>query len=134
MDHRDVAAGRGKWYESLDEKHMIAKAGLWDENGDEFEAEVPFKFEVCQTCNGKGSHVNPAIDGHGISPEEFDRDPDFMEDYLRGTYDVPCYECHGQRVVVVPDETTENGKLAIEKMQQLAQWAAEEAHERRMGY
>lgn len=134
MDHREVVAGRGKWYESLDEKRMIATAELWDENGDEFEAEVPFKFEVCPTCNGKGSHVNPSIDSHGISPEEFAEDPDFEESYHRGDYNVPCYECAGLRVVAVPDETTENGKLAVEKMQQQAQWAAEEAHERRMGY
>lgn len=134
MDHRDVVAGRGKWYDSLDEKRMIAKAELWDEDGDEFEAEVPFKWDVCQTCNGKGKHVNPSIDSHGISPEEFDQDPDFAESYHRGDYDVPCYECGGRRVVAMPDEDTDNGKLAVEKMQRQAEWAAEEAHERHMGY
>jgi hypothetical protein len=134
MDHRDVAARKGKWYESLDEKRMIATAEVWDEDGDDIEVEVPFKYEVCPTCDGKGKHVNPSIDSHGISPEEFDEDPGFREDYMSGMYDVPCYECGGQRVVPMPDETTENGKLALEKMHQQAQWAAEEAHAARMGY
>lgn len=65
---------------------------------------LPARYEVCTTCRGKGKHVNPSIDAHGISREEFDEDPDFMEDYLSGFYDVTCYECHGKRVVPVIDD------------------------------
>jgi hypothetical protein len=61
------------------------------------------KFEVCPRCEGRGKHVNPAIDGHGLSAEDFDQDPDFREDYFSGVYDVPCYECKGDRVVKVPN-------------------------------
>ena len=65
---------------------------------------LPTKKIVCPTCEGKGTHVNRAIDGNGLDPELAD-DPDFMEDYLSGVYDVPCYECGGQNVVDVIDES-----------------------------
>lgn len=64
---------------------------------------LPAKFEICTRCEGRGTHVNPSIDGHGISPEEFAEDPDFEEAYFEGRYDVQCYECHGERVVKVID-------------------------------
>lgn len=70
----------------------------------EVEEKVPGKYEVCGRCTGKGTHVNPAIDGHGITSEEFEQDPDFEEAYFGGVYDVPCYECKGKRVVLVVDE------------------------------
>jgi len=129
-----VAQFRNKWYEKLDEQHMTATAEVWDEDGDEMEVEVPFKWEVCSLCNGNGKHVNPSIDAHGITSEEFAEDPEFFNDYRSGIYDVACYECAGLRVVAVPDEGTENGKLALEKMRQLAEWAREDAHAARMGY
>jgi len=57
------------------------------------------RFKVCPKCEGKGSHVNPSIDGNGLTYEDFENDPDFEEAYFAGNYDVECYECHGQRVV-----------------------------------
>ena len=42
-----------------------------------YEIAVPIKKEVCPVCEGHGIHVNPAIDSHGISSEEFWDDPDF---------------------------------------------------------
>ena len=51
---------------------MIFTASCEDEEGDwEDEVELPARFEVCHTCDGKGKHVNPSIDSHGISSEEF---------------------------------------------------------------
>jgi len=76
---------------------------LHDRNGDIQEVELPGKYEACSKCGGKGSTVNPAVDGHGISPEEFAEDPDFEEAYHAGVYDIPCPECHGKRVVPVAD-------------------------------
>lgn len=73
-------------------------------NDDGDEIELPAKYEVCPTCRGKGTHVNPAIDGHGLTREDFDEDPDFEEAYFRGDYNVPCEECKGTRVVLVPNE------------------------------
>lgn len=70
---------------------------------DDAEVELPAKYVVCPRCEGCGSHVNPSIDGNGLTREDFDEDPDFKESYFRGDYDVTCYECKGQRVVAVVD-------------------------------
>ena len=65
--------------------------------------DLPAKWEICGNCGGDGKHVNPAIDGHGISPEEFAEDPDFEEAYFSGVYDVLCQECKGSGKVLGPD-------------------------------
>lgn len=67
------------------------------------EVHLPAKFEVCGTCRGKGTRVNPSIDGNGISPDEFREDPDFEESYFNGDYDVQCSACKGERVIAVID-------------------------------
>lgn len=63
----------------------------------------PAKMVVCYTCEGKGTTVNPSIDGNGLTREDFDEDPDFAESYLRGDYDVQCRTCKGKNVVAVMD-------------------------------
>lgn len=70
-----------------------------EETGDEIEVALPAKNVVCSRCDGEGKHVNPAVDGNGISQEEFDQDPDFEEAYRSGRYDVQCLECKGNKVV-----------------------------------
>lgn len=57
------------------------------------------KFIVCPVCGGRGSTVNPNIDAHGLTREDFDEDPDFADDYRSGAYDVQCRACLGERVV-----------------------------------
>ena len=97
---------------------------------------VPAKFEVCGQCQGNGTHVNPSIDGHGLTREDFDADPDFEEQYFSGVFDVRCYECKGERVVKVPnwDAMTEEQRERVED-----HWRCMEEHyaemeaERRMG-
>lgn len=74
-----------------------------DEETCEIEIELPAKYEVCSRCDGEGKHVDPAIDGNGISQEQFDGDPDFEEAYHRGDYDVQCEECKGRTTVLVVD-------------------------------
>lgn len=69
----------------------------------EIEVELPAKNEVCGRCEGEGKHTNPAIDGNGISQEQFDEDPDFEEAYRSGRYDVTCERCGGKRVELVVD-------------------------------
>jgi RecJ-like exonuclease len=99
----------------------------------------PGKFKVCPRCDGKGTHVNPSIDGNGISQEEFDRDPDFEEAYFGGMYDVPCYRCKGLRVVAVVDENRltpkQKARIARYRVQQeaTARYNRECEMERRMG-
>lgn len=68
------------------------------------EVELPAKWEVCSRCEGRGSHVNPNIDGNGISAEEFEQDPEFRENYFNGLYDISCEECKGRTTVLVVDE------------------------------
>jgi len=119
FDHRDVAANTSKWYQSFDEKTMTVVVEvacdeevqedlkddlseeaykLIDENGC---VTFPMKFVVCPTCNGKGTHVNPSIDAHGITSDEWDRDWSYedREMYMSGFYNVPCYGCNGKRVM-----------------------------------
>jgi hypothetical protein len=54
---------------------------------------------VCPVCNGEGKTVNPNIDAHGLTAEDFYDDPDFAEDYRSGVYDITCAACNGMRVV-----------------------------------
>jgi len=54
---------------------------------------------VCPTCKGTGSHVNPSIDGNGLTFEDFQDDPDFEESYFNGDYDVTCRDCNGNNVI-----------------------------------
>jgi DNA-directed RNA polymerase subunit RPC12/RpoP len=109
---------------------------IYDEDGIEVYLEKT-KYEVCPRCGGKGSHVNPNVDGHGISPEEFAEDPEFRENYFAGVYDVACCECNGKRVVKVIDwENPENKKyrkLYEQYLQDEADYWAEVEMERRMG-
>ncbi len=92
----------------------------------------PAVFEMCDLCDGKGTHVNPSIDSHGLSAEDFAADPDFAESYMKGDYDVPCSWCKGKRVVMVPKD--EAGKTALQEIvTEEAEYRAEVAAERRMG-
>lgn len=103
----------------------------------EDEIEIATITAPCPRCRGKGSHVNPAVDGNGLSQEDFDEaGPEFRDDYMAGVYDVPCYECKGARVILVPDRAklTKKERVAwYEQVRELAEMAAEEEAERRMG-
>lgn len=91
--------------------------------------EVPAKFEMCQTCEGRGVHVNPAIDGNGLTQEDFDNDPDFAEDYFSGSYDQTCNECNGLRVS--PTLYTPSGDLINPRYAELIIIEEEEIQEDR---
>jgi len=106
-----------------------------DANGDDLH--LPAKFAVCDTCDGRGTHVNPGVDGHGLSQEDFDADPDFAEGYFSGVYDVRCEACKGERVVAVLDEarcTPAQIAQHATYWQDEADYDAEVAAERRWGY
>ena len=93
------------------------------------EVRLPVKFAVCPTCDGKGTRVNPNIDGNGLSQEDFDDDPDFREDYMAGVYDVQCDHCDGLRVIEVVDEDRADPKLLElyfdQEQEAAAEWASE---------
>jgi hypothetical protein len=69
------------------------------------EIDLPAKRIVCDRCKGTGRHVNPNIDGNGLSANDIDElgGAEFMSEYMRGAYDVTCYECKGERVLDVVD-------------------------------
>ena len=70
-----------------------------DPDMDEKDIFLPSKAGVCWRCRGTGSHVNPSIDGHGITPDEMnDLGPEFFDDYMGGMYDVTCGLCKGKRL------------------------------------
>jgi RecJ-like exonuclease len=108
---------------------------LVTDDGDEAEHSIPARYEVCSRCAGTGTHVNPSIDGNGISPEEFRADPDFEESYFRGDYDVTCEKCDGERVVPVADlerATSEQRAAYREHQRVLAEMRRDDASERRL--
>jgi hypothetical protein len=78
------------------------------------------KWILCPVCNGDGKTVNPAIDAHGLTAEDFREDPDFAEAYWSGAYDITCRGCNGHRVVT---------RERIEELQQHAEDRVLAAHE-----
>lgn len=119
---------------------MAVTITLFDDDGEEMEVSLPSYKEVCSNCHGEGKHVDRAIDGNGLSREDFDEDPDFAESYFAGDYDVTCEECHGLRVVDVVDEEAcqRQGKGEMlqryyDRLEEERNHRAEIAAERRMG-
>ena len=55
---------------------------------------LPTCWAICGSCTGDGTMVNPSIDAGGLSDDLRD-DPDFMQDYMGGQFDVACNECGG---------------------------------------
>lgn len=103
---------------------------------DDSEMELPTRWEVCPTCDGRGTHVNPAIDAGGIDADMFAEDPDFADDYLAGRYDVRCMECQGRTTVRVVNEdelTPDQLRQWHEQERSVYDMYAEMAAERRMG-
>jgi hypothetical protein len=114
MDERDAERTFGSCYESFDEQQMTLTFRYWDDEGDEQVITFPARFEVCELCDGRGSHVAPGVDAGGITAEDMYDDPDFAEDYFGGAYDVPCYRCGGKRVEpVVVEERLSRDQMAI---------------------
>lgn len=144
-DHRVRSQNRKAWFKTVDSAQMKAVVSLRhddEETGDEIEedVEVPIKFEVCPTCDGRGTHVNPSVDSNGLTAEDFVEDPDFREDYFSGRYDVTCYGCGGKNVVPVinSDHVDDETRKLLDKVQEQreadARYEQQCARERAMGY
>ncbi len=131
MDRRDTARDR-RWWNSIDESKMTANVTVRTEDDCEEDKDVPIEFKVCPCCDGRGTHVNPNIDRHGLCREDFDNDPEFAEMYKSGMYDVVCYECEGRRVVPVCLDKEVQDKLNW-RTRDLHEMRAEEEAERRAG-
>ena len=122
---------------------LLKRFPAWSKDGNiEFtNVNLPVRRIVCPTCDGTGTHVNPSIDGNGISAEDFANDPDFAESYFGGHFDVRCHECDGRNVIEVIDEDACKTKLSWYKgmlrhfnhLQHESEFRAECDAERRMG-
>lgn len=124
--------------------HRVRNAGkdqpptitVWDDEDNELIIELAWRYEVCPTCEGRGTHVNPSIDSGGLTREDFDADPDFHDSYMSGMYDVTCYQCGGKRVVPSVDWdklSPEHAELYEKHLREEEAYAREVAWERRMG-
>ena len=72
---------------------------------------------ICPACKGEGTCVNPNIDSHGLSAEDFHEDPGFAEDYRNGVHDIDCPPCQGsgklrQSQLDALDEAAQDRQLA----------------------
>jgi hypothetical protein len=111
-----------------------------NEDGDEVTHTFPSTNEVCERCEGYGTHLNSNIGSYGYSAEEFAEsfpDDNLMgynprEEYFKrgGIYDVTCEECNGNKVVEVVDEdklNEEQKKLFAKYEEYMEEKAADEA-------
>ncbi len=78
---------------------------LSQRTGYEYEITVPGKRVVCNECDGSGVVLMDGLRGHAFSSEELFEDEDFAEGYFGGRYDVRCDVCHGEKVLIEPDES-----------------------------
>lgn len=96
---------------------------------EEYEVTIPALREKCDRCDGVGTHDPPEFSG-GVSSDDFAEDPDFAEMYMARVYDVPCEQCHGERIVLVPDREHAD-PIDLEKWDDKQQYEAECRAERR---
>ena len=99
------ARTRDAWYDHFCDRSMTVSKKVYTDDDTVETVSFPVKLEVCPVCHGRGRHVNPSIDCHGLSQDDFDEDPQFEEDYFSGVYDVTCNHCKGRRVSPVVDHT-----------------------------
>lgn len=102
MDHRDQLAIFGAMLppgSKLDQNRQVLTFTSENEEGEEVEHTLTFKWSVCSSCLGRGRYTNPAIDAHGITASEMSEwEDDEREGYFEGRYDVTCENCQGKRV------------------------------------
>ena len=134
MDKRENAH-EGRWWASINGFTATSKNSHYDSNENVVIREgesVPVRFAVCTICDGRGEYVNPAIDSHGLTRDDFDADPEFYEDYRSGVYNIRCEGCEGRATVPVP--THEAHILALRAtVEDMDEVNAMYAAERRMG-
>lgn len=74
------------------------------------ERELSWKYEICGTCEGQGSH---SLRFGAITADQKDEwDPDEWESYMSGDYDEPCGCEHGMVRVVDRSKCTKDDLAA----------------------
>jgi RecJ-like exonuclease len=74
--------------------------------------EHPAKWGICDRCEGDGTTGNPAYNGLSCSGEFMQENPEFLEEYMDGKYDILCPSCKGSGKVLIP--STDEGFNAWE--------------------
>jgi len=140
FNDRRVRSQAERWWDELDRAKMQATVTVYyeDDEGDydnqmvEETRMVPVTFEVCPTCYGRGTHVNPSIDASGLDPHDPDLDEEFWADYRSGAYNMPCYHCEGASTIPVCADPATLALIAA-KVENERQYQAEVMAERMMG-
>ena len=133
MDIRERAASQRWWsWHNGREAEMDDYTKGEDEDGEPIQVQIPIEMQVCPTCDGRGCYVNPSIDSHGLSQEDFDSEPGFYENYRSGVYDIRCEHCQGENVIPWPTQA-EDRKRVDEWLGTIEAWDADAEMERRMG-
>lgn len=104
----------------------------WNEDGFLM---IPVKvlLEVCDYCDGRGHYVNPNIDDHGLTADDFADDPDFEEAYFGGAFDMSCAACKGSGELKKPIYNQYIDLLKYAEKQE-EYYEDEYSYERYMGY
>jgi hypothetical protein len=103
---RDARVRNAERYNNrdADEQAMVIRFEYEDNEGETVVGEFPARFEVCPTCEGRGTHVNPSIDASGYyADEDEDYIPDDDEPAYPHAFEQTCGTCHGKRVVLEID-------------------------------
>ena len=93
MDFRYTCGSKNKWYEKINKKkfevlldldtyaELLSEKFKSEEEFDKFldivvkgdgYIHLPFEFEVCSSCKGRGQYVDPNIDAQGITTEDWE--------------------------------------------------------------
>lgn len=140
LNDRRTIANEIDPFDGFDEKRMTLSFTFENEDGEEERRTFPAMFCLCELCDGKGKHVDPAIDCNGLTQEDFDDDPGFKEEYLSGRYDIDCNMCGGKRVTPCVNENALNEdqkvdyKMILEKLEDDERYRAQRRKETIMGY
>jgi len=112
----------------------MRKIFMTDENGDEYEVDLPMRWTICNNCEGHGK--SSAYLGAYTASEMDEAGPEFEEDYFSGALDRTCECCKGSGKVQVVDVdrlSPEERKVFDDDCEIERQMRAEERMERLMG-
>ena len=111
-------------------------------NTSTYQTTFPGKKIICPHCDGEGKHVNSAVEHPmgGITASEWEEaGPEFRYNYTHGLYDIECERCHGNKIIVVIDETKltqehqDDYKAYLDMLEQMLYFRQEQEAERRAG-
>lgn len=115
--------------------NLMMKTWVMTVKGNQFEILLPAKRIVCPDCDGSGTELCSGLKGAVLS-DDHTSDPDFMESYMTGDYDVVCSSCKGSNVALELDWASLSEKMKVRvnlQSEQESRDRAEADGERRMG-